>query len=64
MTNDKITITTDEQALGLVLERAGIEIDELYETGERDFAEEATEAYKTVQKDFEAAKQENNSSER
>lgn len=58
MTNDKITITTDEEALGLVIERAGIEIDELYETGEEEFAKEATEAHRTVSNDFQEAKEE------
>ncbi len=53
---DSITITTDEQALAMVLERAGIEIDELYEMGEEEFANEACAAYETVKADFEAAR--------
>lgn len=53
---DSITITTDEQALGLVLERAGIEIDELYDMGEEELANEACAAYETVTADFEAAR--------
>lgn len=56
MTDNEITITTDEQALGLVLERANIEIDELYEMGERNLAEESMQAYKTVKADLQEAK--------
>jgi hypothetical protein len=52
---DQITITTDEQALGLVLERANIEIDELRQMGEEEFAAEAQAAYDQVRDDFEAA---------
>jgi hypothetical protein len=58
MTDDSnsITITTDEQALTLVLQRANIEIDELREMGETEFANEAQEAYDQVRDDFEAAR--------
>ena len=54
--DNQITITTDEQALGLVLERANIEIDELYEMNEEEFANEAAAAYETVKDDFETAR--------
>lgn len=53
---DSITITTDEQALAMVLERANIEIDELYDMGEEEFANEACAAYEEVKADFEAAR--------
>jgi hypothetical protein len=53
---DEITITTDEQALGLVLERANIEIDEVRQMGEEEFAAEAQAAYDRVRDDFEAAR--------
>jgi hypothetical protein len=52
---NEITITTDEQALGLVLERANIEIDEVRQMGEEEFAAEAQAAYDQVRDDFEAA---------
>jgi hypothetical protein len=53
---DEITITTDGQALKLVLERANVEIDELRQMGEEEFAAEAQAAYDQVRDDFEAAR--------
>lgn len=41
----------------MVLERAGIEIDELYEIGKEEFADEACAAYEEVKADFEAARE-------
>jgi hypothetical protein len=55
--DDQITVTTDPEALAMVLERASIEIDELYEMGEEDFADEACAAYEQVKADFEAARE-------
>jgi hypothetical protein len=55
--DDQITITTDPEALAVVLERAGIEIDELYEMGEEEFADEACRAHEQVKADFEAARE-------
>jgi hypothetical protein len=53
--DDQITVTTDEQALAVVLERANIEIDELRQMGEEEFAAEAQAAYDQVREDFETA---------
>lgn len=53
--DDQITITTGEQALAMVLKRADVEIDELYEMGEEEFADEAAAAHEQVKQDFEAA---------
>lgn len=53
---NEITITTNEQALGLVLERANIEIDEVRQMGEEEFADEAQAAYDQVKADYEAAR--------
>jgi|AntDeeMetagen192_2_1112575.scaffolds.fasta_scaffold20345_1 hypothetical protein len=55
--DDQITVTTDEQALAMVLERANIEIDELRQMGEEEFADEAAAAYDQVKEDFEAAQE-------
>jgi hypothetical protein len=55
--DDQITITTDPEALAMVLERADIEIDELYEMGEEEFADEACTAYEQVKADLEAARE-------
>ena len=55
--DDQIRVTTDAEALAMVIERAGIEIDELCEIGEEEFADEAAAAYEQVKQDFETARQ-------
>lgn len=56
-TNDseQVTITTSKRALGLVLERANIEISELCENNHDEIADTALEAHEQVSEDLEAA---------
>lgn len=54
--SEQVTVTTSKRALDLVLERANIEIGELYETNRDDsIAGTAREAHERVSEDLEAA---------